>query len=179
MHAVTAVADVRSHPHSRFNPQFDRQALRTALSQHAIHYVFLGEQLGARRKETQCYVNGKVGYELIAKTPSFAEGLARLRLGIKSHRIALMCAEKDPLTCHRTVLICRHLLEDPIEILHILEDGSLETMTRAEERLLEITGLPQEDLFRCRNELIREAYKIQAERIAYVESETADKEALR
>ncbi len=175
MHTVTAVADVRSQPHSRFNPQFNQEPLRVALGRSGLHYVFLGEELGARRIETECYVDGKAKYELIARIPAFAEGLGRLIRGVKRHRIALMCAEKDPLTCHRTILICKHLREEPIDILHILDDGSLETMEAGEGRLLQLTGIPRNNLFRTRDELVQQAYAIQADKIAYTSEATSDR----
>lgn len=172
-HNVTAIADVRSSPYSRFNPQFNRDVLEAALRRRGVRYVFVGDELGARRSETDCYVDRKARYDLIAKTPEFAEGLARIRRGLADHQVALMCAEKDPLTCHRTILICRHLRGFAIEIAHILEDGSLESMQQAEDRLLALMRVPSQDLFRGKDELIEEAYDKQAEKIAYVEPEPA------
>ena len=84
-----------------------------------------------------------------------------------------MCAEKDPLTCHRTILICRHLRGFSIEIAHILEDGSLESMQQAEDRLLKLMRVPSQDLFRGKDKLIEEAYDKQAEKIAYVKPDPA------
>lgn len=172
-HNVTAIADVRSSPYSRFNPQFNRDVLEIAMRRHRIHYAYVGDQLGARRSETDCYVDRKARYDLIAKTPTFAEGLSRIRRGLADHQVALMCAEKDPLMCHRTILICRHLRESAIEIAHILEDGSLESMRQAEDRLLALMRLPSQNLFRSKDELIEEAYDKQAEKIAYVEPKPA------
>src|SRR4051812_41051246 len=68
---ISAVADVRSMPYSRFNPQFNREQLKAALKAVRIRYVFLGDELGARRSEPECYVEGKARYELIARTPRF------------------------------------------------------------------------------------------------------------
>lgn len=172
-HNVTAIADVRSSPYSRFNPQFNRDVLEISLQRRGIHYVFVGDELGARRSETECYVDRRARYDLIAKTPVFAEGLARIQGGLADRQVALMCAEKDPLTCHRTILICRHLRGFAIEIAHILEDGSLESMDQAEDRLLTLMRLPCQDLFRSKDELIEEAYDMQAQKIAYVEPEPA------
>jgi len=172
-HNVTVIADVRSSPYSRFNPQFNRDVLDIALRRREVHYVYVGDELGARRSEADCYVDRKARYDLIAKTPAFAEGLSRIRRGLADHQVAIMCAEKDPLACHRTILICRNLRGFGIEIAHILEDGRLESMQQAEDRLLALMRLPSQDLFRDRKELIEEAYDKQAEKIAYVEPEPA------
>src|SRR5262245_48489594 len=75
---VTAVCDVRSQPYSRYNPQYNRERLKSALEQAGVSYVFLGEELGARRTEPSCYVDGKVQYDRVAQTASFQHGLARL-----------------------------------------------------------------------------------------------------
>ena len=171
MHDVSAVADVRSQPYSRFNPQFNREPLRAALEREGILYVFLGVELGARRSERECYEGGKAVYERIARTGAFLEGLARVRSCVVDHRLAIMCAEKDPLTCHRTILICRALRHDAMDIRHILDDGRVESMKDTEDRLLSLVGLPPGDLFRSRDEFLEEAYLRQGDRIAFIESQ--------
>jgi uncharacterized protein (DUF488 family) len=171
-HGVTAIADVRSQPYSRFTPQFNRETLAEALKRAGIQYVFFGRELGARRSERESYRDKQARYDLIRQLPAFQEGLDRLRRGVATHRIALLCAEKDPITCHRTVLVCRQLRADPLDIRHILDDGTIETNEQAEARLLDLAGLPPGDLFQSRSELIEQAYDVQAERIAYTETES-------
>ncbi|WP_020469967.1 DUF488 domain-containing protein [Zavarzinella formosa] len=164
---ITAIADVRSRPYSRFSPHFNQNNLAKSLRTAQIHYVFLGLELGARRTEPECYVNGKARYDLIAKLPMFKQGLDRIRRGIKSFRVALLCAEKDPLACHRTILVTRHLRNDAGPVIHILGEDELEFQEDAETRLLQLCGMQAEDLFRSRDELIENAYDIQGERIAF------------
>jgi uncharacterized protein (DUF488 family) len=168
-HAVTAIADVRSSPFSKFNPQFNRDSLETSLRNVSIRYVPLGAELGARRTEAECYDGGMARYDRIARLPMFQKGLERVRRGLDANRIALLCAEKDPLTCHRAILVCRNL-RDVTPIHHILEDGAVETHAEAEERLLALVGLDHGDLFCDRAERLEQAYEIQGGRIAYTMS---------
>ena len=171
-HRISAIADVRSMPYSRFHPQFNRDQLQAALLARGIRYVFLGDELGARRSEPQCYVKGKARYELIARTQKFQEGLNRLREGMDSHLIALMCAEKDPITCHRAILVTRHLRSFDTSICHIHSDGGTEAQAALEERLLKLTRVDVQDLFTGRCDAIERAYAIQGERIAYTARST-------
>jgi uncharacterized protein (DUF488 family) len=166
-HAVSAVADVRSHPYSRFNPQFNREALQADLKKAGLAYVFLGRELGARPEDQSCYVEGTVRYDRLARTRLFQEGLARLAEGAGSYRIALMCAEKDPLTCHRAILVCRHLATHGIAAQHILEDGRIESHDEALARLLAELGVAERELFRSREDMIVDAYDQRGEQIAY------------
>jgi uncharacterized protein (DUF488 family) len=170
-HDVSIIADVRSQPYSRFHGQFNRETLAELLRRAGIGYLFQGRELGARRAESESYRGKQARYDLICKLPAFGEGLSRLRQEAATQRICLLCAEKDPITCHRTILVCRHLRAEAIDIRHILEDGSLETTGQAESRLLETVGLPAANLFQDRSQLVEEAYDIQALRIAYTESE--------
>lgn len=168
-HGITAVADVRSQPYSRINPQFNRESLRDALKAAGISYVFMGRELGARTEERSCYADGKVQYDLLAATPAFQEGLARVTQGAAKHRITLMCAEKDPLTCHRTILVARHLVARGVDLQHILEDGRLESHEEALARLLAELGATQRELFRSREQIVAEAYARRGSQIAYTE----------
>jgi uncharacterized protein (DUF488 family) len=172
-HGVNVIADVRSQPYSHYSRQFNRETFAELLKHAGIQYVFLGRELGARRTERESYKDKRARYDLISRLPAFREGLERLRHGLATYRIALLCAEKDPITCHRTILVCRHLRSEHIDIWHILEDGLIETNEQAESRLLKIVGLPTADLFHDRSELIELAYDLQGERIAYMESESS------
>ncbi|HKP97834.1 MAG TPA: DUF488 domain-containing protein [Fibrobacteria bacterium] len=169
MHSITALCDVRSQPYSRVNPQFNRELLKEQLWSNKIAYVFLGKEFGARSEDPSCYVNGKVQYERIAQSASFKRGLERLIEGLKKYQIALMCAEKDPLSCHRSILVSKHVANLGVNVHHILEDGKIETQDDALFRLVKKLHLPDQDIFRSTSEIISEAYRIQGERIAHEE----------
>ncbi len=167
IHGITALCDVRSSPYSRFTPQFNRESLKAELSKRRISYIYLGTELGPRSVDPACYANGKVRYERLAGTNLFQQGLQRLQKGMVSYRIALMCSEKDPIVCHRMILVCRRLSANGIRISHIREDGSLEDHRNAEARLLSLLKIPKEDLFSTPEEQIVRAYDLQGEKIAY------------
>ena len=136
-HGITAVADVRSHPFSRYLPHFNKSEIKASLSRVGIQYVFLGKELGARPEDLSCYdTSGKALYDRIAATPLFSEGIQRLLKGTANYKISLMCAEKDPITCHRTILVCHKVKKFNFPIYHILSDGNLESHQDLEERLL-------------------------------------------
>jgi len=170
-HKITALCDVRSMPYSGRHPQFNRESLKRALKAHNIDYVFLGEELGARPKDPSCYVAGKAIYQKIAASPLFKNGLERIESGVqKGYVLALMCAERDPMTCHRAILICRNLRGRQISIWHIIDHESTESQTDLEKRLVVQMKL-EPDLFKDTdaNAVIERAYDIQGDRIAYVE----------
>jgi len=166
-HGITAVADVRSRPYSRFNPQFNREALASALKTSGREYLFLGQELGARSEDRACYRAGRAQYALIAQTPLFERGIERLLAEMENFRVAILCAEKEPLSCHRSILIARYLHEKSISVRHILEDGSLEDHDALLLRLLALHGIQENHLFHTRDELVAIAYEKQAEQIEY------------
>ena len=168
-HDVSAVADVRSAPYSRFNPAFNREALAQSLAAHRIEYVFLGRELGGRPDDPSCYEDGRVCYERIGPTPWFRRGLDRVVRGAARHRIALMCAEREPLECHRALLVAPALVARGVSVGHILAGGGLEPHAGAMDRLLAMHGMHDDEerrsLFpRPREERIREAVAEQTKR---------------
>ena len=96
-----------------------------------------------------------------------------MKTGATQYRIALMCAEKEPLDCHRTLLVSQALVEDGVSVSHIHSDGRLEMHADALLRLLDVVGLPREDLFRPQEDLLAEALQRQEARVAYVDAELA------
>lgn len=168
---ITAVADVRSSPYSRYTPQFGREALRSALNSAQIAYVFLGRELGARSDDPGHYVEGKVNYRALRESVLFQQGVERVLGGVKKYRLTLMCAEKEPLECHRTLLVAPELIRQGVKVTHIRDGGSLESHEECMERLLLLTGMgsEQDDLFMSKEELVAAAVERQSERVAWVD----------
>lgn len=154
-YGVTAVADVRSSPYSRFCPHFNREELKEGLREAGIAYVFLGQELGGRSDDRADYKkqedpgdhpepcpDGRSGdpadddeddrartadpapsvvidYACLAGKHRFQEGIDRVVQGAKRWRIALMCSEKEPLDCHRTLLVAPALEIRGVAVRHI------------------------------------------------------------
>ena len=179
-HAIQVVADVRSTPFSRRHPHFNRERLKAALANTSanagggagagIDYIFLGAELGARSPDRNCYdAEGRVVYARLAETEAFKAGLDKLIAEAANRRVAVMCAEKDPLSCHRTILVTPRLVARGLTVLHILGDATIEPHSPAtEERLIaETFKREQPDLFRSRDEILAEAFQRREAAVAY------------
>lgn len=164
---INAIADVRSQPFSKYKPEFNSNTLSIALKGKGISYVFLGEECGARIKDITCYINGKADYSRIAASELFNKGLDRIVFGLSKFNIALLCAEKDHLMCHRTILICRNLRNRVFKINHILCTGQIETQAEAEKRLVSKLKLDIPNFLKPESQIIEEAYDLQGFAIAY------------
>lgn len=168
-HDVTAIADVRSAPYSRRFPHFNREILYEELRADKIAYVFLGDELGGRPKDSRFFCDGIADYEQMARVPEFAKGLNRVVEGATRYRIALMCSEHDPLDCHRCLLVGRALRERCITVSHILSSGATKTQEKIEENLLAMAGQDQgqTDIFASHDERLASAYRNRAKKVAY------------
>ena len=167
---ITAVADVRSTPYSRYLEHFNREELQASLRAARIAYVYLGDRLGGRPSNPSCYREGVADYERVAATPVFTEGISRVIRGAEKYRIALMCSEKDPLDCHRFLLVSRALKGAGVDVTHIRSDGSLDPMAATERRLMETTGQVQTQLFgTATTDPLTAAYRARAAEVAYRE----------
>ena len=177
-HSITAIADVRSSPFSRYSPQFNKETLATAMKNVGVEYVFMGQELGARPADPHCYENGQVSFKAIARKNEFKQGMVRLLKGVQDYRIALVCAEKNPLDCHRTVLVCRSLRSYGVTIQHILEDGRLQSQEDVERCLVALFDV-NPTLFEQElswTERVERAYDKQALAIAYTSENEIDQE---
>lgn len=167
-HRISALADVRSSPCSQRQPQYARRALAQALANKGIAYVFVGEQLGGRPSVRVRSAMKGSGYVAMAATDAFGEGIERVMRGSQRHRIALMCAERDPLECHRALMVGRVLAARGAAPEHILADGRVEQHAELELRLMAAAGRDGSggDLFATAGELLDLAYLRQEKRVS-------------
>ena len=131
-HAIERLADVRSHPSSKWSPQFAKAALSAQLRARGIDYVFLGRELGGRPDGAQFYTaDGHVDYVRRAQAADFLAGIERLIELARERRTVILCAEEDPSHCHRRRLVTPALQRAGISVVHVRGDGRLEPDTGA------------------------------------------------
>lgn len=163
LNGADIVCDVRSHPVSGRFPHFSRENLAPALRRAGREYVWLGRELGGRGPSRAA--DGRADYRAAARQPAFRAGLRRALELADDGVPALMCSEKDPMTCHRALLVCRALRDEGgADIRHILADGRVETHEQLEERLMDMFQRPA--LLAAADDLER-AYDWQAQKIAH------------
>jgi uncharacterized protein (DUF488 family) len=164
-----AVADVRSTPYSRFFPWFSRKNLEAKLAAEGMAYLPYGETLGGRPHNRSLYRDGIADYEAVARQNDFRVSLAQLQTDASRRRVCLMCAEREPLDCHRCLLVARAFADRGLSIGHILYDGSIEPHGSTEQRLMAWSGAATEsDLFVTgQSERLAAAYRRRARAVAY------------
>jgi uncharacterized protein (DUF488 family) len=164
---VDTIADVRSTPFSRRFPWFSGKTLAATLTQHGMAYLACGEALGGRPRDATLYCDGVADYEAMARQPDFQTGLDRLLADAARSRVCLMCAEREPLDCHRCLLVARSLAERGLTIGHILHDGTVEPHAATEQRLLSLTGASDDLFVTGQEERLAAAYRRRARAVAY------------
>lgn len=181
---INCIVDVRSTPYSKYAQQYNMDELKKYLNSKGIYYLFMGKELGARQPDKSLYTDkGYLDFNKFSKTDLFKSGVERIKEGInKDFKIALMCTEKDPIDCHRNILVAREFYKQDYEINNILANGNLETQGSIEQRLLDMyfPSTQQANMFetieRDQNELdlINEAYKLRNQDIGYKIYENGD-----
>jgi uncharacterized protein (DUF488 family) len=171
-HSIETIVDVRSAPYSKYCPQFNMDTIKQALNNSGIEYLFLGKELGARPKEQDCYVGGKVSFEKLRESEFFKKGMLQLLDETEKHNIAIMCSEKEPIDCHRAILISRVLTQQGVTVKHILSEKELMEHKDLEEQLLKKCKV-EETLFDTESSKqlnLQEAYQKQEKMISYQEA---------
>ena len=171
-HEIKVLCDVRSRPGSFRFPQFNREPLEAQLSAARIRYEFFGEQLGGRPLDPRFYLpTGLVDYATRRSAPDFLEAVDHVLVRAREANTAILCAEEDPLHCHRFLLICPALIQKGALPLHLRRGGAIETHRDAEDRLLQLHGfadVTSDSLFaQGREAALEDAMRLQAEQYAF------------
>lgn len=175
---VNCVVDVRSNPFSKYALQFNKRELQFELKREDIVYIWMGKEFGARREEKSLYdPDGRLDFNKTKKSKAFLAGVRRIKEGIrKGYVVALMCTEKEPQDCHRSILVGKSINEiEGYSVINILEDGSIVKQdeigemlinhyypNRAQMTISEVTGIST----KTENEYLEDAYTKRAKEIA-------------
>lgn len=161
---VSAVIDVRSQPYSEHFKDYNRESLIQTLQSNRIHYRNYAREFGARQTDPQ-YLSpaGYLDFEKFAQSPEFLGGMEKLMTSMaQGYSFVLMCAEKEPIRCHRAVMVSRVFAEAGYTVQHLLPQGICLSQTAFESQLLSRyipdggqlqlfnDGLPQDDRERLR-----------------------------
>lgn len=163
---VNAIVDVRSSPFSKTFPDFNKDNLNRYLRKYNIYYIPMAEELGARPNNRSVYTDNQVDFLKMSESKPFLNGCSRIKEGLVNYTVCLMCSERDPITCHRSILISHNFkkMYPKANIFHIMPNR-IESNTEMEERLLSITRCGQLSLMG--GNPIDEAYLKQSKKIAY------------
>jgi len=127
-YGIDCLIDTRSLPYSRFRPDFRKKAFQEHLERAGFTYLYLGDALGGKRIDPQCYVNGALDLTLLYALDTFQLALRQVEeAALQGKQLALMCAELRPENCHRSWMLTPPLQEHGFEVLHIDEHGALKT----------------------------------------------------
>ena len=174
---INCVVDIRGTPYSKYNIQFDKEAIRYTLTNAGFVYIYMGKELAAKRIRKNSYNNeGYSNFEEVIKEEEFKRGVERLKNGCdKGYKIILLGAMQDPIRCHRSILVGRELVKNDFDVKHILDDYSIVTQDDIEEMLLnkyfsnrnqitieDLTGNSLNN-----EEMINEGYKLANREIGY------------
>ena len=174
---INCVVDIRRTPYSKYNIQFDKEAIRYTLTNAGFVYIYMGKELAAKRIRKNSYNNeGYSNFEEVIKEEEFKRGVERLKNGCeKGYKIILLGAMQEPIRCHRSILVGRELVKNDFDVKHILDDYSIVTQDDIEEMLLnkyfsnrnqitieDLTGNSLNN-----EEMINEGYKLANREIGY------------
>jgi len=173
-HDVSAVIDVRSQPYSQRFADYNKDILQGTLKNHSMRYKNYSLEFGARQDDHKYYTNtGYLDFDLFSKSPAFMNGMSKLTTAMEgSYTFALMCAEKDPFNCHRSILVARAFHNAGYNVIHLLPNGRTLTQNDIEKRLLD-KYFPKRDQLTMfddcfsTSELITQAYMKRNAEIGY------------
>ena len=176
-HNIDVLIDVRSSPiSSEYWKQYSIDSLEPFLTRNHIRYRNYAREFGARQENTAYYPNGYLDFDKFIQSDAFQSGISKIQQGIDmGYKFSLMCAEKDPISCHRTIMVAKGFKQNGFAIKHIMANGEIQTQEDIEKRLVDmyLQERNQLNLFenKTNEEYIEEAYKKQNQKIGYKKEE--------
>lgn len=170
---INSLIDVRSSPYSKIYTDYNREELQKRLKENGIVYRNYIKEFGARQKEIKYYPNGYLDFSLFTKSEAFQSGMDKISKAIPmGFSFVLMCSEKDPITCHRSIMIAREFHRNGFAVKHILSDGRISSQEEIERRLVDMyyPDRDQVSLFDSPlpwETMVKNSYEFQNKKIGY------------
>ncbi|WP_238900793.1 DUF488 domain-containing protein [Clostridium sp. YIM B02500] len=174
---IDTVVDIRGTPYSKYNVQYNKETIAETLKKEGFIYIYMAKELAAQRQDKNSYnKEGYSDFEKVIMEEDFLRGIERLKTGCqKGYNIALLGAMQDPIRCHRSILVGRSLRENGFNVKHILDDYTLASQEKIEEKLLSkyfsnrnqitIDSLLGNEISEV--EMIKEGYRLANKEIGY------------
>ena len=171
IHQIEVVADIRSTPFSRFAPQFNQADIRASLQNAEIQYIYLGDTLGGRSSDDLDYIDNQVQYSSLRNKHGYLKNIEKVINIARSKKLALMCTEKNPLDCHRSILVSRDITKlSELEIIHILDENEKVSQSELINGILRSDQKIQFSLFEENSKTIEEILEKYEKKIAFKRS---------
>ena len=172
---INVVIDVRSTPYSERYAEYNKESLEKVLKENRIYYRNYVSEFGARQDSPEFYSSeGYLDFELFSKSQQFSNGVNKICNSIEQgYGIVILCAEKKPIQCHRTILVARAFSQLGYDVIHLMPSAQTMSQKQVESELLNkyFPSRGQISLFSECNmtdeECLREAYRMQNKKIGY------------
>lgn len=169
---ILCVIDVRSNPYSKMYPEYNKNNLENELKQMGILYRNYKTEFGAKQTDLKYFSNDKyLDFNKYSESCYFKEGIRKIEEGMALNYVfVLMCSEKDPIICHRNIMVAKAFYGIGYEIRNILADGKYEKQDSIEQRLVDIHFKNKNQIALSEEfykENVRESYKLQNKKIGY------------
>lgn len=172
-YGINSLIDVRSNPNSKYYEDYNKNTFERLLKFHGIIYRNYKDEFGARQEDAKYYPNGYLDFELFTSSSKFLEGVDKIKAGMDiSYKFVFMCAEKDPSTCHRNIMVAKEFYKKGYNVKNILADGTYEAQDSIEKRLVNhyFPNKNQVTLFSQQltwGEMVKASYEKRNEEIGY------------
>ncbi len=177
-YCISVVIDVRSSPYSKYYLDYNKDNLEEVLASNKIHYRNYAVEFGARQQQCVSFLNnqGFFDFDLYTKKSNvFSTGAEKVIKSLsENYNMVLMCAEKDPINCHRCIMLSKYFFNRGVNVQHILVGDKVVNQKDIEKRLVDIyfpnryqMNIFELDSSTSEGEYVDKAYHLKNKEIAY------------
>ena len=142
---INVLIDVRSNPYSAQFSSYNKEVLEELLSKHNIQYRNYAKYFGAKQESAAFYSkfdgkDSRIDYDIFMESSQFKKGVENMIIIVdRGYTPVIMCSEKDPVNCHRAIMVTRSLFQKKgFDVKHIVPDKKDETQIELEKRMIKL-----------------------------------------